>query len=156
MQGYGNNKNFINLSQAYASNYAYNYVIPLVPMPLNQMTGKVMGGMATMSRFAIQDSQRFALPSLGGILGLYQLRRCLSINQIAIVDKDGNPILGPQGNPIHFTYITGHLDAYDNGGTVRRVQLQGVNQIFENELFTHDAGGKRTGETGNYVLMGAD
>jgi hypothetical protein len=150
-------KQFQRVSDIYATNYAYNYVVPFVPVPLNQMHGKVMGGQATMSRFTIQNSQRYALTSLGGILGLFQLRRCVSINEIPIVDENNQPIISPTTNlPIHFTYITGHLDAYDNGGTIRRVQLQGINQIFENELFTHDENGNRIGETGNYVLMGAD
>lgn len=153
----------------YASSYAYNYVVPFVPVPLNQPHGKVMGGLTTLSRYHTNDStsERYALTSIPGIYGLFQLRRCLIINKIPVIDNAGNAIWADKDgkittdeskkdHKIHFTYITGHLDAYDNGGEIRRLQLKAVNNIFENELFNHDANGSRTTPTGNYALMGAD
>jgi hypothetical protein len=126
----------------YASVYAYNYVIPLVPVPLNQMHGQVEGGLCSFSKYTIEDSHRYALPSISGIMGLFQLRRCLIVNVIDTnIANTDHPELGNR----KFVYITGHLDAYDKGGSVRRRQLEEVNKLFQTEY-----------DKGNYVMMAAD
>jgi hypothetical protein len=129
------------------------------------MQGQVVGGLSTLMRYP-STAKRYALTSIPGIMGLFQLRRCLIINQIPIVDENGKQEYyhsngtysssDKSGIPVHFTYISGHLDAYDNGGAIRRLQLKAINQIFEDELFVHDDNGGRQQPTGNFVLMGAD
>lgn len=132
-----------NVADYYNSVFGYNFVVPFLPVPLDDMHGQVLSGITTLSKYTIQNGQdgkddypvRCSLPNITTFpLNMFELKRCLTITRYNIA-----------GSNHQFVYITAHFSAYDKSGEIRRKQLNEVNQIFTDEI-----------NKGNYVIMGAD
>ena len=118
----------------YEQSFARNFKAGLVPLPVNQMTGKVDAGIATFAKFDLTDSERVQLPiPFSWPMKLFNLKRCLLVNRIAIEGSDKQLII-----------INLHLEAYDDGEGKAK-QLKMLMDIMQEEY-----------KNGNYVIAGGD
>ncbi|MEA4884209.1 MAG: endonuclease/exonuclease/phosphatase family protein [Clostridia bacterium] len=118
----------------YAASFAANYKVGWVPVPVMRPHGRVLGGLATLSRFEAARSRRFSLPGVySWPTQLFMLDRCLLESRIPLTS----------GRELVLAHL--HLEAYDKGGTIRDQQLGFVKDYAEAEL-----------EKGNYVVIGGD
>ena len=120
--------------QKYNNTFARNFKAGLVPSPLSQMTGKVDAGIATFSKFSINDSERVQLPiPFSWPMKLFNLKRCLLVTRMPIKDSDKELVM-----------INLHLEAYssEEGKAKQANQLMGLM--------------KEEYEKGNYVVAGGD
>ena len=118
----------------YNNTFACNFKAGLVPSPLTQMTGKVNAGIATFSKFSINDSERIQLPiPFSWPVKLFNLKRCLLVTRMPIKNSDKELVM-----------INLHLEAYssEEGKAKQAAQLMG---LMKDEY-----------EKGNYVIAGGD
>ena len=128
------------LSDIYNSTFALNFSTPFIPIPLNDMFGKTVGGLSTFARYYSAAAQRFALENIKTFpLNLFEMKRCLSANWYPI----GNA--AQEEDQKYFVFINAHLAAYDSGGTIRRAQLQQLNAWL-----------KQLDDWGYYYIVAAD
>lgn len=118
----------------YSSNFAINYKVPWVPIPLYKPHGNVLAGLTTLSKFNISSADRYDLPGKSSFfVQLADLDRAMTVNRM------------PVDNGKELVAINAHLSAYDKGGTVRKVQLGYIKSFLEAEY-----------AKGNYVIIGGD
>lgn len=118
----------------YSSNFAINYKVPWVPIPLSNPHGNVLAGLTTLSKYDIESATRYDLPGKSSFfVQLGDLDRCMTVNRM------------PVDNGKELVAVNAHLSAYDEGGTVRKVQLGYIKQFLEAEY-----------AKGNYVIIGGD
>ena len=118
----------------YNNSFAKNFKAGLVPLPLNQMTGKVDAGIATFAKYQITDSERIQLPiPFSWPMKLFNLKRCLLVNRLPIESSDKELVI-----------INLHLEAYD-GGEGKAKQLAMLMDTMQEEL-----------TKGNSVVAGGD
>lgn len=117
----------------YQSTFAYNYVCLFVPYPMPPI-GKVNCGIATFSKYGIDESTRIALPCpFTWPMRLANLKRCVDVNRISLDGSDKD-----------FVVVNLHLEAYDDGeGKVLQTAM--LRDILQREY-----------EAGNYVIAGGD
>lgn len=126
-------KDIKNGTQGYDDTFAYNYRVKFIPYPIPPI-GKVNGGIATISKYKIKDSDRIQLPCpFSWPVRLGNLKRCLSINRIDLKDSDKQLVV-----------INLHLEAYDDG----------EGKKTQSEMLAKYLQGER--EKGNYVIAGGD
>lgn len=123
-------------TQYYDCSYGVNFSLPWMPLPLfSQNMGEIESGVMSLSQFQINSATRYSLKSIETPIYKYlTLKRCILENRIPI-----------NGTDKELTFIVTHLDAYDNGGTVRAAQLQTLDKIISEEY-----------KKGNYVIACAD
>lgn len=123
------------LADHYSSTYAYNFSVPWIPYPLNQMHGQVQGGLSVSSKYTMKSSpERVTLPNISSFpLNLFELKRCLISTRYTT------------DNGKDFVFINAHFSAYDDSGLVRLQQLGYVQNVFQQEI-----------DKGNYVILAAD
>ena len=118
----------------YNNTFARNFKAGLVPLPLNQMTGKVDAGIATFAKYQMTDSERIQLPiPFAWPMRMFNLKRCLLVNRIPL-----------EGSAKELIIINLHLEAYDDGEGKAK-QLKMLMDIMQEEL-----------DAGNYVIAGGD
>ena len=118
----------------YENAFAKNFKAGLVPLPVSQMTGKVDAGIATFSKFDINDAERVQLPiPFSWPMKLFNLKRCLLVTRMAI-----------EGSERELVLINLHLEAYDDGEGKAK-QLAMLMDTMQVEL-----------DKGNYVIAGGD
>lgn len=118
----------------YSTNFAINYKVPWVPVPLSKPHGQVLAGLTTLSKFNIGSATRHDLPGKSSFfVQLADLDRAMVINRL------------PVDNGKELIAINAHLSAYDKGGVIRKVQLDYIKSILEEEY-----------SKGNYVIIGGD
>ncbi len=120
----------------YSRTFAVNYQVAFIPPPALFKTsmGVVNAGLAMFSKFDLDESARFSLP--GGYSwpkSTLFLDRCMIVSRITTEDG-ANVVL-----------INTHNSAYDQGGFIKRDQLQFIKKFAEKEY-----------EAGNYVIIGGD
>lgn len=118
----------------FGTTYGLNYKVAWVPVPLLNPMGSVESGIATLSSYNIKSSTRFQYP--GGESWprqLFELDRCFVVNRI------------PVSNGKEFVLINSHLSAFDQGGAIRKIQLDYLKKYITREY-----------ERGNYVIVGGD
>ena len=120
----------------YNSTYAYNYSVPWIPYPFNQMHGQVQGGLSVNSKYTMEPkAERVTLPNITSFpLNLFELKRCLISTRYKTNNGDKE-----------FVFLNAHFSAYDDSGLVRLQQLDYIQKVFEQEV-----------NKGNYVLLAAD
>ncbi len=117
----------------YNSTFARNYKVAYVPYPLPTI-GKVDCGIATLSAFSVDDSQRISLPCpFKYPIRLGNLKRCLMVDRVAIEGSDKELVL-----------VNLHLEAYDDGEG-KAAQTKQLRKLLQEEA-----------EKGNYVIAGGD
>lgn len=122
------------LGNKYSNSFAYNYKVPYIIYPFNDMHGKVCAGQATYSKYGFESANRITLPTNQKWPDrLFGLDRCMIINRIKIK------------NDKELVLINLHMSAYDKNGEYRQKQLKVLSNILEKEY-----------KKGNYVLAGGD
>lgn len=67
--------------------WAYNYISPFVPIPLNDPIGHVEAGVMTLSKYPIMNSVRYQYPSIKPLpTRLFDLKRCMLTCEISLSD----------------------------------------------------------------------
>lgn len=123
-------KKFKEYDATYASNFHSAYLL----YPFNDVIGKTEAGIVTLSKYDIDSSVRYSLPIDESFpTRFFDLDRCFSVNRIKL------------NNNKELVLINVHLSAYDEGGVIRKLQLEVLNAILKQEY-----------EKGNYVIAGGD
>jgi endonuclease/exonuclease/phosphatase family metal-dependent hydrolase len=114
--------------------FAKNYDVFFVPAPLTEPYGKVFSGIAVYSKFVPEISTRYSLPGdVGFPTQLFYLDRCFMVNRYKL--SGGNELV----------VINTHNEAFDEGGEIRRSQMERLREFVLNEY-----------NSGNYVIAGGD
>jgi len=114
--------------------FAKNYDVFFVPVPPAKPMGKVLSGIAIFSKFAPESSTRYSLPGdFGFPTQLFYLNRCFMVNRYSI--ENGKELV----------LINTHNEAFDEGGNIRKAQMERLKEFILNEY-----------NSGNYVIVGGD
>jgi len=118
----------------YSYAFAYNYKVSWVPVPIFNPMGSVQSGLLTFSTFKSISNQRYDLPGKESWpKQQLDLDRAFVVSRF-IVNNDKELIL-----------INLHLSAFDEGGKIRKQQLDYLADFLEKE-----------NDKGNYVIVGGD
>lgn len=118
----------------YGSVYTNAFHSPYLFYPILSPHGFVQSGLLTLSRYRIEDNTRRSLPIDNGfITRLTDMDRCFTVSHV------------PVENGKTLSLITLHLTAYDEGGVIRKQQLDMLLAVMEEEY-----------ALGNYVIAGGD
>jgi endonuclease/exonuclease/phosphatase family metal-dependent hydrolase len=128
---------FENIQQklvGYNSFFAKNYDVFFVPSPMSDPMGKVLSGIAVFSKYNPESSTRYSLPgNMGFPTQLFYLDRCFIVNRYKI--ENGKELV----------LINTHNEAFDEGGYIRKAQMEKLKDFVLNEY-----------NSGNYVIAGGD
>jgi endonuclease/exonuclease/phosphatase family metal-dependent hydrolase len=114
--------------------FAMNYDVFFVPAPPAKPMGKVVSGVATFSKYTPVSSTRYSLPGdFGFPTQLFYLDRCFMVNRYKLA------------NGKELICINTHNEAFDEGGTIRKAQMEMLREFVSNEY-----------NSGNYVIAGGD
>jgi endonuclease/exonuclease/phosphatase family metal-dependent hydrolase len=114
--------------------FAKNYDVFFVPTPPSNPMGKVTSGIAAFSKFVPESSARYSLPGdFGFPTQLFYLDRCFMVNRYSI--ENGKELI----------LINTHNEAFDEGGVIRKAQMERLREFFLKEY-----------NGGNYVIAGGD
>jgi endonuclease/exonuclease/phosphatase family metal-dependent hydrolase len=114
--------------------FATNYDVFFVPTPPSKPIGKVKSGIAVYSEFTPESSFRFSLPGdFGFPTQLFYLDRCFMVNRYKV--ENGRELV----------VINTHNEAFDEGGAIRKAQMERLREFILNEY-----------NAGNYVITGGD
>ena len=114
--------------------FAKNYDVFFVPAPPSKPLGKVVSGIATFSKYTPESSTRYSLPGdFGFPTQLFYLDRCFMVSRYRI--ENGKELV----------LINTHNEAFDEGGNIRKAQMEMLKEFVLNEY-----------NSGNYVIAGGD
>jgi len=114
--------------------FAMNYDVFFVPVPPAKPMGKVVSGVATFSKYTPVSSTRYSLPGdFGFPTQLFYLDRCFMVNRYKLA------------NGKELICINTHNEAFDEGGTIRKAQMEMLREFVLNEY-----------NSGNYIIVGGD
>lgn len=120
------------------STFAYNFKVAFIPYPIPPI-GKVNSGILTLSKYAIEDSTRYQLPTpFKWPVRLGNLKRCLMVDKVPVNDANG------KATGKYLVLVNLHLEAYDSGEG-KAAQTKMLNDILQAES-----------DAGNYVIAGGD
>lgn len=128
-----NQKKLLSLAN-YVNVYAENFHSAYLFYPFHDPHGKSNAGIMTLSKYAVSSSVRRSLPLATDFSKFFDLDRCISVTRLPV-----------EGSEKQFVLINVHLSAYDEGGRIRALQTEMLNEIFETER-----------AKGNYVVAGGD
>ncbi|GAA0356035.1 endonuclease/exonuclease/phosphatase family protein [Bacillus horti] len=124
----------INQLPEHSSTFAYNYKVSWVPVPLTHPMGSVQSGLLTLSSFHSSEQTRFDLPGKESWpVQLFELDRAFIENRF------------PVDNGKELVLLNLHLSAFDEGGQIRKQQLDFLSEYIRHEV-----------EKGNYMILGGD
>ncbi len=126
-------KAFEDTLTSYDNTFAVNFDSAYLFYPLNDPHGKSKAGLATYSKYNIQESNRKEYTISTGFSKFFDLDRCFSVNRIKV--SDGK----------EFVLINSHMSAYDEGGTIRNKQIEELRSFMKAEY-----------DKGNYVIAAGD
>ncbi len=114
--------------------FAKNYDVFFVPVPPSNPMGKVLSGIAAFSKYTPVSSTRYSLPGdFGFPTQLFYLDRCFMVNRYEV------------DNGKELVVINTHNEAFDEGGNIRKAQMEMLKGFVLNEY-----------ASGNYVIVGGD
>ena len=123
-----------NLGNDYSASYAVNFHSAFLLYPFNDFHGKSNSGISTFSKYDILSSTRYSFPVDDSFPNkFFDLDRCFMLSRL------------PMSNGKQLVMINLHMSAYDEGGSIRALQLARLNQILAEEY-----------QKGNYVIAGGD
>lgn len=122
-------ENFLNYDHSFAINFHSAYL----PYPLYDMHGKSNSGIATFSKYSIQEAYRKEYTIAKDLSKLFDLDRCFSYS-IVKVENGKNLYL-----------VNSHMSAYDEGGKFRQKQLDELNAFLT-----------MCAQNQDYVIVGGD
>ena len=115
----------------YASNFHSGYL----PYPITDMHGIANSGILTMSKYNMASSKRIELPIDESFFNkFFDLDRCINIVRYEV-----------EGSDKMLSVISVHLSAYDEGGVIRKQQMELLKGLMQEEY-----------DKGNYVIVGGD
>ncbi|NGP60469.1 endonuclease/exonuclease/phosphatase family protein [Paenibacillus thiaminolyticus] len=118
----------------YSSTFAYNYKVAWVPVPLTHPMGAVQSGLLTLSTISGASHIRFDLPGKESWpVQLFELDRAFIESRF------------PVDNGRELILINLHLSAFDKGGTIRKQQLDFLENYIQQEM-----------KKDNYLIIGGD
>lgn len=117
----------------YNATFGLNFHTVYLPYPFHDMHGSVQAGIATLSRYKIQNATRYSLTVAEDFSKFFDLDRCFVANEFST--NDGNKLI----------IVNIHMSAYDEGGVIREQQLKELNNYL-----------KEIQEKGYYVIIGGD
>lgn len=123
-----------NAFREYGSTYGINYDVPWIAYPIAEPHGKVLASQVTLSNKSVTSSDRIALP-----IDEKWPQRLVGLDRMMLVNR----MLVSNGKEL--VAINVHLSAYDKGGKIRKLQLDLVSKLLEEEY-----------SKGNYVIIGGD
>jgi endonuclease/exonuclease/phosphatase family metal-dependent hydrolase len=113
--------------------FAVNYNVFFVPVPLYSPMGSVYSGITTMGRITPSSSVRYTFPGEYGFpKQLFMLDRCFMVNRYPL--KNGKELI----------LINTHNEAFDPGD-IRKAQMEYLKKFMLDEY-----------ASGNYVVAGGD
>jgi len=119
--------------KTYSGNFATNYDVFFVPVPLSSPMGKVVSGISTLSKYKHSSSVRYAFPGQYGFpKQLFMLDRCFLVNRY------------PLTNGKELLIINTHNEAFDPG-EIRKAQMEYLKSFIIDEY-----------NNGNYIIAGGD
>jgi endonuclease/exonuclease/phosphatase family metal-dependent hydrolase len=125
---------FNNALTSYSSVYASNFHTAYLAYPFNDPIGKTEAGIVTYSKYGLTSSLRRSYPvDLSFPTKFFDLDRCFSVSRITL-SSGKNLVLA-----------NSHMSAYDEGGKIRRQQLEMLTSFMSEEY-----------AKGNYVIVGGD
>ena len=110
-----------------------NFDSAFLPYPFYDMHGKTLAGIATFSKYHIQNATRISLPVATDFSKFFDLDRCFVINEFNT--SNNNKLI----------IVNIHMSAYDEGGFVRKQQIDLLNEYLY-----------KWNELGYYVIIGGD
>lgn len=117
----------------YSSNFATNYDVGFVPIPLSEPMGKVKSGLMTITKHCPVQVERHAFPgNYRWPMKLFMLDRCFLVNRYHL------------SNARELLIINTHNSAYDDGS----LRAQQMNYLRDYLLSEYNKG--------NYVIVGGD
>lgn len=123
-------KSFIDMASVHISNFHSAYLA----YPLFDHHGKVNSGIATFSKYKMENVIRKSLEITDAFpTKFFDLDRCFSATYI------------PTSNNKYLILVNVHLSAYDEGGVYRKKQWKQLNDFLTTEY-----------EKGNYIVCGGD
>lgn len=120
--------------QGYSDTFAYNYKVAWVPVPLTHPMGAVQSGLLTLSKFHGSSHTRFDLPG----------KESWPVQQLEL-DRAFIESRFPVDNGKELVMINLHLSAFDKGGTIRKQQLDFLEDYIDQQT-----------EKDNYLIIGGD
>ncbi|QEN04280.1 endonuclease/exonuclease/phosphatase family protein [Thiospirochaeta perfilievii] len=125
-----------NILPDYGSVFGTNYKVGYIPPPalFKESYGRVEAGLVMFSKYRMDESSRLSLP--GGYSwprSTLFLDRCMIVSRINRGDKNS------------IVLINTHNSAYDQGGFIKKMQLEFIKSFAETEY-----------DKGNYVVIGGD
>ena len=119
----------------YSSSFAVNFHSGYLFYPVTNPIGTCNSGIATMSKYNIENSTRKTFPIDESFINkFFDLYRCFVVNRLPIEGSDKELVL-----------INLHMSAYDEGGVYRTQQLELLCDFIATEY-----------TAGNYVIAGGD
>ena len=123
-------ENLMNHASVHVSNFHTAYLL----YPFNDPHGKSNSGLATFSKYNIEEVTRKQFEVTKNIISkFFDLDRCFSVTYV------------PTDNFHHLVLINVHMSAYDEGGVYRAKQWKQLTEFMQFEY-----------ERGNYVICGGD
>ncbi|WP_237981299.1 endonuclease/exonuclease/phosphatase family protein [Bacillus thuringiensis] len=118
----------------YASSFGKNYDTKWVPVPITSPMGYAEAGLSTFSKYKVQTAERFQLPGMEPWpKRLFDLDRAIVEHKI------------PVNNGKFVRLVNLHLSAYDEGGKIRKQQVEFLKEYMNKHY-----------KNGDYVIMGGD
>lgn len=118
----------------YASSFGKNYDTKWVPVPVTSPMGYAEAGLSTFSKYKVQTAERFQLPGMEPWpKRLFDLDRAIVEYKI------------PVNNGKFVRLVNLHLSAYDEGGKIRKQQVEYLKEYMNKHY-----------QNGDYVIMGGD
>ncbi len=116
-----------------SSTYAVNFHSAYLNLPIYDPHGIVNAGLLTLAKYKSSKAERISYPVSSALSKIADLDRCFSVVRFAL------------DNGKELVIINNHMSAYDEGGVIRKAQLDTLNSYILNEY-----------EKGNYVIVGGD
>lgn len=116
----------------YSNVFATNYKVPWVPLPVLDPMGSVNSGLLTLSRFNSTSNIRYDLPGKET-----WPRQQFDLDRAFVESRF------PVDNGKELILVNLHLSAFDQGGTIRKQQLEYLSAYI-----------KKENDKGNYLILG--
>lgn len=116
----------------YSNVFATNYKVPWVPLPVLDPMGSVNSGLLTLSRFNSTSNIRYDLPGKET-----WPRQQFDLDRAFVESRF------PVDNGKELILVNLHLSAFDQGGTIRKQQLEYLSAYI-----------KKENNKGNYLILG--
>lgn len=117
----------------YSHVFCDNFHTAFLPYPLYDMHGLVYSGMSTFSRYKMSEAKRKEYAVASSFSKYFDLDRCFDYAKVMV--ENGKSLY----------VVNSHMSAYDEGGEIRKKQVEQMNDFLQARK-----------DAGDYVLIGGD